>query len=392
MTKKDLIMREVTLDEKYSDGEDLGIDLISNVVDPAVKIKGVAFSNHNHKKLCFSDDIKYRIGAPVLVPGDIYRNDDEEYTLRFTVEVIEQLAKKFMSELPYKSNRVFNDEHTDVIIGEGNGKSVDVYILEAILVDTPSKKTMVQDTYGVDVPVGTFFVVQQFNDKEKFEELVANGQTGFSIEGFLGMIDMPKEEEVINKLTVNKMRKSKLSTMTKKLKFVGTKRVVMSASRKRRQKFEEVAVSEELILIADELVEGAEVVVVEDVTVGAIEDFTGEIEIAAEGSELVDVVIIEDGVIVEVVEDVESDLAPEEVTEVVEAKLAEDVVVTDTPVVVDESKTLEKLEEIYDILAEMKEEISKLKVTEVVDGETVVDAVAMRKQALANSLNSYNRK
>ena len=170
-----------------------------------------------------------------------------------------------MSELPSKGNRIFNLEHGDEII--------DSYILEAILADTESKVNMIKESYGVDVPEGTFFIVQQFNNKNKFEEIVSKGQLGFSIEGFLGM-ELIDNEKQIKQSKMNK--NSKLTKMKRKQKFVGTKRTFKSAS---KRKLEEVLENDEVIVIVDDLTEGAEAVVVEDVTDGPIEDFTGEVDV-----------------------------------------------------------------------------------------------------------------
>lgn len=194
---------EVTIDDAYSEGENLGIDLISYVKNPAVIIKGHAFSRVDKKKLEFADTKKYRIAAPALVPGDIYRNDEEgEYYLRFTEQKIEQLAKKFMKNLTSRKNGVFNLEHSNEMI--------DSYILESILADSDAKVKMIAEEYGVKVPKGTFFLVSQFNNKQMFEDIVANDQIGYSIEGFLGMelADyFDKNKKQLNKNEMNKNSK-----------------------------------------------------------------------------------------------------------------------------------------------------------------------------------------
>jgi len=132
-----------------------------------------------HKKLFFSDDLKYRVVAPAMIPMEIYRNDenDEEYYVQFTAETIEQIHSKFMQDL---SNRnVFNLEHdTD--------KTVPAYVLEAWIVEDP-KKDKAYSSYGIEVPKGTLMVTAQVTDKEYYNELVKNEQIGFSIEGFLGL-------------------------------------------------------------------------------------------------------------------------------------------------------------------------------------------------------------
>jgi len=174
---KDIPIYKITIDPEYSDGEELGIEQIAFTSTPAIITKGLAFDEH--KKLFFSDDLKYRVVAPAMIPMEIYRNDenDEEYYVQFTAETIEQIHSKFMQDL---SNRnVFNLEHdTD--------KTVPAYVLEAWIVEDP-KKDKAYSSYGIEVPKGTLMVTAQVTDKEYYNELVKNEQIGFSIEGFLGL-------------------------------------------------------------------------------------------------------------------------------------------------------------------------------------------------------------
>jgi len=174
---KDIPIYKITIDPEYSDGEELGIEQIAFTSTPAIITKGMAFDEH--KKLFFSDDLKYRVVAPAMIPMEIYRNDenDEEYYVQFSAETIEQIHSKFMQDL---SNRnVFNLEHdTD--------KTVPAYVLEAWIVEDP-KKDKAYSSYGIEVPKGTLMVTAQVTDKEYYNELVANEQIGFSIEGFLGL-------------------------------------------------------------------------------------------------------------------------------------------------------------------------------------------------------------
>ena len=174
---KDIPIYKITIDPEYSDGEELGIEQIAFTSTPAIITKGMAFDEH--KKLFFSDDLKYRVVAPAMIPMEIYRNDenDEEYYVQFTAETIEQIHSKFMQDL---SNRnVFNLEHdTD--------KTVPAYVLESWIVDTPMEDKA-YSSYGIEVPKGTLMVTAQVTDKDYYNELVANEQIGFSIEGFLGL-------------------------------------------------------------------------------------------------------------------------------------------------------------------------------------------------------------
>ena len=174
---KDIPIYKITIDPEYSDGEELGIEQIAFTSTPAIITKGLAFDEH--KKLFFSDDLKYRVVAPAMIPMEIYRNDenDEEYYVQFTAETIEQIHSKFMQDLTNRN--VFNLEHdTD--------KTVPAYVLEAWVVQEPMLDKA-YSSYGIEVPKGTLMVTAQVTDKDYYNELVANEQIGFSIEGFLGL-------------------------------------------------------------------------------------------------------------------------------------------------------------------------------------------------------------
>ncbi len=188
---KDLPIYKITIDPEYSDGEDLGIEQIAFTSNPAIKVKGMAF-NHEVKVL-FTDDLKYRVTAPAMIPMEIYRRDDEtgEYYVQFTAETIEQIHSKFMQDL--KNRDIFNLEHDQ-------SQQVPAYILESWIVDNP-KEDKAFSTFGIEVPKGTLMLTAQITNQEYYNELVKNEQVGFSIEGFLGL----KLSNQINKYNMNKL-------------------------------------------------------------------------------------------------------------------------------------------------------------------------------------------
>jgi len=173
----DLPIYKITIDPEYSDGEDLGIEQIAFTSNPAIKVKGMAFSNVT--KRFFSDELKYRVTAPAMIPMEIYRRDDEagEYYVQFEEETIEQIYVKFMRDL--QNRNVFNLEHDP-------SKEVPAYILEAWIVENPTQDKAFT-TYGIEVPKGTLMLTAQITDAEYYNKLVKDEQLGFSIEGFLGM-------------------------------------------------------------------------------------------------------------------------------------------------------------------------------------------------------------
>jgi len=181
---------KITIDEAYSDGEDLGVEMIAFTSKPAIKVKGLAFNSHV-APMSFSDSVKMRIVAPAMIPMQIYRWDqetDEEYDVQFSAEVIEQIHAKFMMNLQNKN--IFNLEHNQ-------DKIVPAYILEAWIVDNPETDKAFT-TYGIEVPKGTLMLTSQVTDKDYYDKLVESGQVGYSIEGFLGM----KLSEHLNKYTM----------------------------------------------------------------------------------------------------------------------------------------------------------------------------------------------
>ena len=169
---------KITIDEAYSDGQDLGMEMIAFTNKPAIKVKGMAFNSHV-APMTFSDSVKMRIVAPAMIPMNIYRQDEdgEEYDVQFSAEVIEQIHAKFMLNLSNKN--IFNLEHDQ-------DEKVPAYILEAWIVDSPETDKAFT-TYGIEVPKGTLMLTSQVTDREYYDALVESGQVGYSIEGFLGM-------------------------------------------------------------------------------------------------------------------------------------------------------------------------------------------------------------
>lgn len=182
---------KITIDEAYGDGEDLGISQIAFTATPAIKVKGMAFSSN--EKRYFTDDVKMRIAAPALIPMEIYRCDEDgEYFAEFTEAEIERLTSKFMANLTNSGK--FNLEHKE-------GDVAPAYILEAWIVNDPIADKA-KSTFNIDVPKGTLMIVSQVTDLDYYNQLVANGQVGFSIEGFLGLKLSEQIEKHKNKYTM----------------------------------------------------------------------------------------------------------------------------------------------------------------------------------------------
>lgn len=194
--KSNLPKYKITIDEEYSEmGESLGITQIAFTKNPAILTKGMAFSTDKPKeKLFFGDKLKNRIVAPAMIPMEIYRSDEfEEYYVEFTEAEIERIHSKFMKN--FSNRKVFNLEHNA-------DETVPAHLLECWIVENPLEDKAFS-SYGIKVPKGTVMMTAQITDKETYSQLVENEQTGFSIEGFLGL----SLSEIINK---NKQKQEKM--------------------------------------------------------------------------------------------------------------------------------------------------------------------------------------
>lgn len=308
--EKELPTYQITIQDPNSE-EELGIDQIAFVKNPAIIVKGVAFSAQ--KKHNFSTDgLKMRIAAPALIPGEIYRNDEDgEYNVEFTTEEIEVIYKDFMSKLSQKKD-VFNLEHTR--------ESVPGYIFEALLCDTDTKVNYIKDEYGIDLPMGSMFVVSQITDEEYYNKLVKEERTGFSIEGFLSL----KLSEIIK----NKNEKMK------------------------NQKF--------ALPDGEWEIEG-KIYVVKDGEVLEVKEKAPEVEIEAEEAKKEEEVAMESE---EKKEEMETEEKVEEVVAETEEKVEEEVAVSMTEeeiAKIVEEKIEARLAEVTDMLADMKLKLEDMK-------------------------------
>jgi hypothetical protein len=313
---------KVTISDEYSDGEDLGWNKTAFTSKPAILIAGVALAAQDRPaEMFFADKLKYQIAAPIMIPMEIYRNDAYgEYYVEFTEADIEKIHSKKMKNLSTNKG-LFNLEHSET-------ETVPAYLSQVWIVEDPERDKSFS-TYGVKVPKGTLFGVAQITDKPYYHELVANGQTGFSIEGFLGL-SLQDIEAKQNKQKLNKTEMNEKSVLPEGTKF------------QIEDKWYEIKDGQIVESIVEEEVALEEEVIEEEV---ALEEVVEE-EVALE-------------------EVVEEEVALEE--EVVEEEMAEEVVPADSYT---KEEVDAKLDEIYKMLADMK-------VEEVVEDSVPEAEVAM---------------
>ena len=240
MAKDNIPTYQITIDPAYAEnGEDLGIEQIAFTATPAIKVKGMAFSAQA-KPLFFSDELKYRITAPALIPMEIYRFDEdtaEEYNVKFTAQEIELIHGKFMQQMVNRD--LFNLEHDQ-------SKTVPAYVLEAWIVDNP-KEDKAYSSFGIEVPEGTLMVTAQVTDKEYYAELVAQEQIGFSIEGYLGMKLKEQKQSQINTQMNDLMLPDGEHIINEKIYIVKDGKVVEVKDVEKVEASEEVALEDTVI-------------------------------------------------------------------------------------------------------------------------------------------------
>ena len=160
---------------QVDENDESGIRLISIVENPAIEMKGYAFSEVNYYEFQELEDEQIIVG-PALIPGKkIYQEDEKNgpHFVIFTKEGIKKMVEKFNKT---GSNRRINVEHTN--------QMVDAFILEDWIVEDEvydkSRK------YGLEVPVGSYMISVKVDDTDFWNEKVkGENKFSFSIEGLL---------------------------------------------------------------------------------------------------------------------------------------------------------------------------------------------------------------
>lgn len=350
----------LSIDPEFAEnGEELGIFEIANTANPAIMLKGVAFSSQNNKSIFFADNKKYRIAAPVLIPGKIYRKDEEtgeEYYAKVTTEYIESVFVDFMAKR--MGGQVFNEEHDETVKPPS-------YILETWMVqdsETDKSKTV----YGLEVPNGSWFAVQQFTDKEVYNDYVERGLTGFSIHGHSAMLLMSAQ----NKTEMEKEETKKVEAMDATLEE-GSKFMI-------GDKYYEVkdGVPVEVIEEEVEMTDGekTEVVVEEEKTELAYDKKEEEVVEMTDGTEEAD-------------KEKEAELTEDKKEE---TKMAEEIPVD----CYSKEEVDAKFNEVFDMLAEIKKEHEQIgQIEEVADEASIqmTEAPKSRAQIMRSKLDKFGK-
>lgn len=183
------------------DGLDSEVTAISLVSEPAIMESFVTFNKDKKNKMeMFMNNEKMQVMGPVLIPDQkIYRNNDGfEYYIVFSQNAIEQLSRKFLTELRNNQWSIQHEEETS-----------SVSIVESwIKTGSEDKSNM----FGFNMPVGTWMVTAQINDIDLWQKIKRGDMTGFSIEAWLNL------DEITNNF--NKQDKQEMDKDEKMNKFM----------------------------------------------------------------------------------------------------------------------------------------------------------------------------
>ena len=152
---------ELILDE---DSKMSGIDAISIVESPAIESNFIALNNHQ-VKFATVDTEKRILMGPALIPNKpIYRNQDgEEFYVYFSKATIEKAMQMYLKKGNQGNATLEHD-------GKLNGLTL---VESWIKVDAEKDKSV---AYGMEDPVGTWYVSMKVDNEEIWNEYVKSGK------------------------------------------------------------------------------------------------------------------------------------------------------------------------------------------------------------------------
>tara|TARA_R100000655_G_scaffold34175_3_gene66812 strand:+ start:692 stop:1402 length:711 start_codon:yes stop_codon:yes gene_type:complete len=157
------------------DNEELAIDAISLVTEPAIEQDFVYFGKEkNNLTLAKIDEEKRMVVSPALIPNkQIFRydpNTDSEYYVYFSPETVRKASELY---LKHNNHHKATYQHKDRVSGV---LTVESWIKEG----EQDKSTM----YGFDLPIGTWFVKMRIDNNELWNKIKEGELKGLSIEGY----------------------------------------------------------------------------------------------------------------------------------------------------------------------------------------------------------------
>jgi hypothetical protein len=126
-------------------------------------------------KMFFASEDQQIIIGPAMIPDIIIPRKDEEtgepYNVKFSKDVIQRIAEKFMRELRNRDTNIQHDANTDA----------QTYVMESWIVESEGDKA--NEVYGFNVPIGTWMTKMRVTDPKVWQMVKSGKLKGLSIEG-----------------------------------------------------------------------------------------------------------------------------------------------------------------------------------------------------------------
>ena len=183
MTYNGLPLYQLKINEDF----DCGVQIMSIVDRPAVKVNFLKFSDDEYKekiiqqKFNFDDD-KHIITGPAMIPDmPIFRkNTAEEFYVSFDSETINAIAEKFMQQQRTMSVNLNHDIPVN-----------DCIIIESYFINR--ERGIIPEEFN-DLPDNTWMISMKINDDAVWNSIKNNELNGFSVEGLFVLEEIETSE------------------------------------------------------------------------------------------------------------------------------------------------------------------------------------------------------
>ena len=171
--------------------EELAIDAISLVTDPAIEVDFVYFNKgKNNLTLAKIDEEKRMLVSPALIPNkNIYRYNaqtDQDYYVFFSKETVRKASEMYLKHNNHHKATYHHEERVSGVL------TVESWIKE----DDKYDKSI---AYGFDLPIGTWFVKMRIDNDDMWERIKSGELKGLSIEVyFVDKIEMMSKNSEIS--------------------------------------------------------------------------------------------------------------------------------------------------------------------------------------------------
>lgn len=166
--------------------EDIGVEAISVVENPAIEEDFIALKKQEYKFAEQDKEKRLLVGAALVPNKPIFRkNKDDEYYIFFSKETVRKASQMF-----------FKKGNQSKATLEHNVELDGMTVVESWIVESEKDKSR---HYNLDVPVGTWMISMKVENDEVWNDYVkGDGKIkGFSIEAFFSdKMARPKDKTI----------------------------------------------------------------------------------------------------------------------------------------------------------------------------------------------------